>query len=119
MTSKRTLSMWKFSGILNMTGREIHPRGITDIEPTLENGCEGWSFDIRICSFRKVVRLMRLWATPPLIRTWYNLMLAMVGETISGSCSAPSMFLGQFEASKLIDVSIHLRSRSDCRYLPA
>jgi hypothetical protein len=38
----------------------------------------------------------------------YNLMLAMVGEKTSGSCSAHTMFLGQSEASKLIDVSIHL-----------
>jgi hypothetical protein len=32
----------------------------------------------------------------------------MVGETSSGSCLSPAMFLGQLEASKLIDVSILL-----------
>jgi hypothetical protein len=77
---KRMLSMRKFSDVPNVTRREIHPRSITDTGPTLENGREGWSFDIRICSFLKVVRLMRLRATPQSIRTWYNLMLAMVGE---------------------------------------
>jgi ribosomal protein L11 methylase PrmA len=35
-------------------------------------------------------------------------MLVMVGETSSGSCPAPAMLLGQSEASKLIDASIHL-----------
>jgi hypothetical protein len=39
---------------------------------------------------------------------WYNLTLAMVGETTSGSCPAPAMFLGQSEASNAIDISIHL-----------
>jgi hypothetical protein len=41
---------------------------------------------------------MRLRDAPPLIRTWYNLMLVMVGETISGSYMAPAMLLGQSEA---------------------
>jgi hypothetical protein len=35
-------------------------------------------------------------------------MLTMVRETSSGSCPAPIMLLGQSEASKLINVSIHL-----------
>jgi hypothetical protein len=35
-------------------------------------------------------------------------MLAMVGETSSGSYPAPVMFLGQSEVSKLIDISIQL-----------
>jgi hypothetical protein len=81
---------------------------ITDPRPTLENGREGVSFDNEIYNFLKATRLMRLRAAPPSTRTWYNLMLAMVGETSSGSCPAPIMFLGQSEASKLIDVSIHL-----------
>jgi hypothetical protein len=75
---KWTLSVQKFSGILNVTRREIQPCGINDTRPTLENGCDGWSFDIKICSF-----LIRLRATPLLMRTWYSLML--LGETISGS----------------------------------
>jgi hypothetical protein len=105
-TSKRMLSMRKFSGVPNVTGREIQPRGITDTRPTSENGREGWSFDIRICSFFKAARLIRLRVAPPSIRTWYNLMLVMVGEAISESCLAPTMLLGQPEASKLIDISI-------------
>jgi hypothetical protein len=47
-------------------------------------------------------------AAPPSTRTWYNLMLAMVGDTSSGSCLASDMFLGQSEKSKMIDISIHL-----------
>jgi hypothetical protein len=39
---------------------------------------------------------------------WCSLTLAMVGEMSSGSYLAPAMFLGQSEASKLINVSIHL-----------
>jgi hypothetical protein len=39
---------------------------------------------------------------------WYSLMLTMVEETSNGSYSAPTMLLGQSEASKLIDISIHL-----------
>jgi hypothetical protein len=39
---------------------------------------------------------------------WYSLILAMVGEMTSGSYSAPTMFLGQFEALNSINVSIHL-----------
>jgi hypothetical protein len=35
-------------------------------------------------------------------------MLVMVEETTSGSCPAPDMFLGQSEASNMIDNSIHL-----------
>jgi hypothetical protein len=93
---------------LNVTGREMLPRGIMDPGLTPVNGRESWSFDIRICSFLKAARLMRLSAAPPLTRASYNLMLAMVGETSSGSSPAPAMFLGQTEASKLIGVSIHL-----------
>jgi hypothetical protein len=47
----------------------------------------GWSIDIGICSF---------------------LMLTTDGETSSGSCLTLAMLLGQSEALKLIDVSIHL-----------
>jgi hypothetical protein len=36
-------------------------------------------------------------------------MLMMVGETSSESCPTPAMLLGQSEASKLIDVSIHMQ----------
>jgi hypothetical protein len=82
--------------------------GIMEPGPTLENGCEGASFDIGIYSFLKIVRLMRLRAAPPSTRTWYNLMLVMVGETRSGSYSGRAMFLGQSEASKTTDLSIHL-----------
>jgi hypothetical protein len=89
------LSVRKFSGVSNVTGREIHPCGITDTGPTTENGREGWSFDIRICSFFKATRMMRLRAAPPSIRMWYNFMLVMVGEIISGSCPTPTMHLGQ------------------------
>jgi hypothetical protein len=84
----------KFSGILNMTVREIQPCAITDTEPTLENGSEDWSFNIGICSFLKAVRLIRLRAAPPSIRTWYSLMFTMVGVTIGGSYATPAMLLG-------------------------
>jgi hypothetical protein len=79
----------KFSGVLNVTGREIHPRGMTGIGPTPESGRDGWSFDIGICSFLKAVKLIRFSAAPPSIRMWYNLMLTMVGETSSGSWPLP------------------------------
>jgi hypothetical protein len=36
-TSKRTLSVRKFSAVLNVTGREMQPSSVTDTEPTLEN----------------------------------------------------------------------------------
>jgi hypothetical protein len=39
---------------------------------------------------------------------WSSLTLAMVGKTTSESYPAPAMFLGQSEASNVIDVSIHL-----------
>jgi hypothetical protein len=88
----------------------------------------GWNFDIAIYSFLKAAKLIRFSAAPPSIRTWYNLMLMMVRETSSGSCPAPAMLLGQSEASKLIDVSIHLwcgtafgagaaAATSQCRFL--
>jgi hypothetical protein len=85
MTSNMTLSVRKFSGVPNVTGREIHPRGMTGTRPTPDNGCDGWSFDTSICSFLKATKLIRLSAAPPSIRTWYSLMLMMVGETSSGS----------------------------------
>jgi hypothetical protein len=106
--SNKTLSVRKFSGIPNVTGREIQPRGITGTGPTLENGRDGWSFDISICSFLRAAKLIRFSAAPPSIRTWYNLMLMMNGETSSGSYPARAMLLRQSEVSKLIDVSIHL-----------
>jgi hypothetical protein len=109
VASKRTLYVRKFIGILNVTGSKIQPHSITDTGPTQENGHEGWSFNIMICSFLKAARLIRLRVAPPSIRMWYNLMLVMVGETINGSCPAPAKLLGQSEASKLIDASIHLR----------
>jgi hypothetical protein len=83
-------------------------RGMMEPRPTPKNRHEGESLDMGIYSFWKVVRLMRLRAALPSIRTWYNLMLAMVREMTSQSCPAPAMFLGQSEASNLIDVSIHL-----------
>jgi hypothetical protein len=98
----------KFSGVLNVIGREIQPCGITGTEPTPENGHDGWSFIIGIYNFLKAAKLIRFSAAPLSIRTWYNLMLTMVGETSSGSYPAHVMLLGQSEASKLIDVSIHL-----------
>jgi hypothetical protein len=75
MTSTRMLSMRKYSGILNVTGREIQPRGMTGTGPTLENGCDGWSFDIKICILLKATRLMWLSTAPPSIRMWHSLML--------------------------------------------
>jgi hypothetical protein len=69
----------------NVTEREMQPHGVTDTGPTLENGRDGWSFPIGIYSFLKAARRMRLRATPPSIKTWYNLTLEMVGETRSGS----------------------------------
>jgi hypothetical protein len=76
--------------------------------PTLENGCEGTSLDAGIYSFLKAATLMTLRDASQSTSTWYSLMLAMVGETSSGSCPAPAKFLGQLEALKLIDISIHL-----------
>jgi hypothetical protein len=86
--------MQKFSTVPNVTGREIKRHGITDTGPTPENGRDNWSFSIGIYNFLKVVRLMRLSAAPPLIKTWYNLILAMVGETSSGSCPTHDMLFG-------------------------
>jgi hypothetical protein len=51
------------------------------------------------------MRLMRLRAAPLSIRTWYNLMLVMVGETSSGSCPAPAMLLGQSVTLKLARIA--------------
>jgi hypothetical protein len=83
------------------------PHRVMEPEPTPENGREGESLDMEICSFWKAARLMRLRAAPPSTRTWYNLMLAMVGETTNESCLTPDMFLGQSKASNTIDISIH------------
>jgi hypothetical protein len=91
-----------------LTRREIQPRAITEIEPTPENGHDGWSFDISIYSFLKTDKLIRFSVAPPLIRTWYSMMLMMVEAMSSGSCPTPAMLLRQSEASKLINVSIHL-----------
>jgi hypothetical protein len=74
----------------------------------LENGHDGQSFDISICSFLKAAKLIRCSTAPPSIRTCYGLTLMMVRKTSSGTCLPPAMLLGQSEASKLIDVSIHL-----------
>jgi hypothetical protein len=52
-TSKRTLFVRKFSAVPNVTKREMQPHGITGTVPTPENGRDGWSFPIRICSFLK------------------------------------------------------------------
>jgi hypothetical protein len=106
--SNRTLSVRKFSGVLNVTGREIQPRGITGTGPTPKNGCDCWSFDTSIYNFLKAAKLMKFSAAPLSIRMWYSLMLTMVGEMSSGRCPAPAMLSGQSEASKLIDVSFHL-----------
>jgi hypothetical protein len=86
VTSNRTLFIRKFSGAPNVIGREMHLRGMTSTGPTLENGHDGWSFNISICSFLKAAKLIRFSAAPPSIRMWYSLMLTMVGETSSGSC---------------------------------
>jgi hypothetical protein len=40
-TSKRTLSVRKFSAAPNVTGREMQPRDVTDTRPTPENGHDG------------------------------------------------------------------------------
>jgi hypothetical protein len=108
-TSMRTLSVQKFSIVLNVTGRQMQPHGVTNNGPTPKNGCDGWSFPIGIYNFLKAARLVRLRAAPPSIKTWYSLTLEMVRETSSGSCLAPAMLLGQSEAMNLIGVSIHLR----------
>jgi hypothetical protein len=89
-----TFSVQKLSAIPNVTGREMQLHVITDTEPTLENGHDGWSFPISICSFLKAARLKRLRATPPSIKTCYSLMLEMVGETSSRSCPSLAMLLG-------------------------
>jgi hypothetical protein len=98
----------KFLGVPNVIGREIQSRGITRIGPTPKSGRDSWSFDIGICSFLKATKLIRFSDAPPLIRMWYVFMLMMVGETSSRSCPTPAMLLGQSEALKLIDVSIHM-----------
>jgi hypothetical protein len=87
----------------------MQPHGITDTGPTPENGRDDWSFPIRIYTFLKAARLMRLNATPPSIKMWHNLTLAMVGETSSGSYPAPTMLLRQLEVSNPIRVSTHLQ----------
>jgi hypothetical protein len=107
-TSNMTLYVRKFSGVPNVIEREIHPHGMIGTGSTSENRCDGWSFNIGIFSFLKATKLIRFSAAPPSIKMWYNLMLMMVGVTSCGSCPAPAMLLGQSEASKLIDVSIHL-----------
>jgi hypothetical protein len=84
------------------------PHSIMDPGPTPGNRCEGASFNIKFSSCLKVVRLMRLRVAPPSTRMLYIMMLVMVGETNSGRCLTPTMFLGQSKVSKPIDVSIHL-----------
>jgi hypothetical protein len=39
--SNKMLSVWKFLGALNVTGREIQLHSMTNIDPTLENGLNG------------------------------------------------------------------------------
>jgi hypothetical protein len=78
---KSMLFVWKFSGVLNVTGREIQPHGINDTKPTPENGCEGYSFDIGICSFLKLERLMRLRAAPPSIRMLLTFLMQLRNGT--------------------------------------
>jgi hypothetical protein len=65
-----------------------------ELGPKPENGCEGESLDMGICSFWKAARLMRLRAAPPSVRMWYSLTLVMVRETTSGSYPALAMLLG-------------------------
>jgi hypothetical protein len=84
-TSNRTLSMQKFSSVPNVTRREIHPHGMTSTGPILENGRDGWSIDIGICSFLKAAKLVKFSNAPPSIMTWYNVMLTMVGEASNRS----------------------------------
>jgi hypothetical protein len=83
VTSNRMPFVQKFSGIPNVIGRGIQLRGITGTRPTPENGRDDWSFDIRICRFLKAAMLMRFSDVPPSIRTWYNLMLTMVGRQVA------------------------------------
>jgi hypothetical protein len=113
-TPKRTLSVRKFSAVLNVIGREIQLHGVTDTGLTPENRHYGWSFPICICNFLKAASLMRLRAAPPSTKTWYSLTLKMVGETSSGSCPTPAMLLGQSEESNPIGVSTHLRCGATC-----
>jgi hypothetical protein len=105
---KTMLSVRSFSSVPSIIGWEMLPRGMMEPRPTPKNGCEGSSLDMGIYNFWKAARLIRLRAAPPSIRMWYNLMLAMVREMTSGSYPAPTIFLGQSEASKQIDISIHL-----------
>jgi hypothetical protein len=103
-----TLYMRKFSGVPNVTGREIHLCRMTGTKPTPKNGRDNWSFDIGIYNFFKAAKLIRFSATPSSIRMWYSLTLMMVGERSSRSCPTPTMLLGQSEVMKLINVSIDL-----------
>jgi hypothetical protein len=93
-TSNRALSVRKFSGVPNVTKREIQLPGIIRTGPTSENERDCWSFDIDICSFLKVAKLIRFSVAPQSIKTWYNLILMMAGETSSGSYPIPAMLLG-------------------------
>jgi hypothetical protein len=108
MTLKTTFSVPWLSGIPNVTEREMLPCGMMEPRPTPQNGHEGESQDMGICSFWKVVRLMRLRASPPSIMMWYSLTLVMGREMTSRSCRAPDLFLGQSKVPNMIDSSIHL-----------
>jgi hypothetical protein len=68
------------------------PRGMIESGPTPKNGREGVSLDMGICSFWKALRMMRLRAALPSIRTWYNLTLVMVGD--DGNKSLYLVFVG-------------------------
>jgi hypothetical protein len=62
--------------------------------PTPKNRREGENLDMEIYNFWKADRLMRLRAAPPLITTWYNLMLVMVGEMTNENCPPPTCSWG-------------------------
>jgi hypothetical protein len=64
-TSNKTLSVRKFSDVLNVTGMEINPCGMIGTGPTPKNGRDGWSFDISIYRFLKAAKLIRFSVAPP------------------------------------------------------
>jgi hypothetical protein len=89
VTSKTTLSVQLFSGVPNIIGREMLPRGVMEPGSTPGNGCKGVSLDMGICIFWKATRLVRLRGAPPSIRMWYSLTLAMVGRQLAGAFQHP------------------------------
>jgi hypothetical protein len=82
------------------------PCGFDNPRTTLK--VKATTIGIRMLTDYSVGHKDRQQAAPPSVWTWYNLMLVMVEEMTSKSCPTPDMFLGQSEASNVINVSIHL-----------